>query len=174
MRESQNASSFQKSRESEFEKLYLESYGLVYNYVRARMGGDSAAEDIVSEAYLLAARSFGKFDPSRAKFSTWVVKIATNCMRDYWRRSRPTAPLEEIPEGMFSDEGLADSVENTDYVDRLLSVLDEEERNLVVMKYREGYRNVEMAEELGMNASTISTKLAKALAKMRAAAERGM
>ena len=39
------------------------------------------------------------------------------------------------------------------------------------MKYREGYRNVEIAEKLGMNASTVSTKLFNAIAKMRSVIE---
>ena len=78
-------------REREFERLYRESYGLVYNYVRMRMGGADDAEDVVAEAYLKAARSFGAFDPARAKFSTWVVRIAANCMNDRWRRAREDA-----------------------------------------------------------------------------------
>jgi DNA-directed RNA polymerase specialized sigma24 family protein len=55
-------------------------------------------------------------------------------------------------------------------VDRLLSVLSEEERNLVVMKCREGYRNVEIAAELDMNPSTVSTRIFNAMAKMRSVA----
>ena len=39
----------------EFSRLYRESYPMVYGYVRRRMECDAAAEDIVSEAYLLAA-----------------------------------------------------------------------------------------------------------------------
>ena len=35
-------------------------------------------------------------------------------------------------------------------------------------------RSVDIAEELGMNPSTVSTKLAKALAKMRVDAKRSM
>lgn len=55
----------------------------MYNYVRVRMGSAYDAEDVVAEAYLKAARSFGSFDPGRAKFSTWVVRIASNCMNDH-------------------------------------------------------------------------------------------
>lgn len=158
--------------EQEFARLYTDSYKLVYNYVRYRMGGDEAAEDVVSEAYLQAARHFESYDPSRAKFSTWVIKIAINCMHTYKRKARPSAPLEDIPERLVAQGAAEGEVLNKDYVDRLLSVLDESERELVLMKYHEGYRNVEIAEELDMNPSTVSTKLANALAKMRVAAER--
>ena len=160
------------SRESEFERLYRDSYEMVYNYVRYRMTGDAAAEDVVADAYLRAARAFDSFDSSRAKFHTWVIAIATNCMRDYWRRSRPSVVLDDLPDSVLSQPDETESYADRDLVDQLLSLLTAEERNLVVMKYREGYRNVEIASELGMNASTVSTKLANALAKMRSAVDR--
>ena len=63
-------------------------------------------------------------------------------------------------------------MDDKDLALRLLALLDDEERNLIAMKYNEGKRNVDIAQELNMNASTVSTKLANALAKMRAAVEK--
>ncbi|MBE6478914.1 MAG: sigma-70 family RNA polymerase sigma factor [Olsenella sp.] len=156
--------------EREFTRLYRESYGLVYNFVRYRMASDEA-EDVVAEAYLLAARSFHKFDPTRAKFSTWVVRIAINCMADYYRKAKVSVDLEDVPEAILSVQGGYEGVEDRDLVDQLLGVLGEHEREIVLMKYREGKRNVDIAQELGMNASTVSTELARALEKMRVSLE---
>ena len=158
------------TRERDFERLYRESYAIVYNYVCYRMAGDGAVEDIVAEAFLRAARSFDKFDPSRAKFSTWVTTIASNCMYDYWRRTRPTSVLDEVPSDFLAQPDSTDALADRDLVGRLLSVLSHEEREMVVLKYHEGLRNVDIAAKLGKNASTVSTKLANALAKMRSAA----
>ena len=155
----------------EFARLYQESYELVYNYVRYRMASDEA-EDVVSEAYLLAARNFHRFDPTRAKFSTWVIHIAINCMNSHWRRVRTTVDLEQVPEGAFAVESTEGSVDDRALVDTLLDVLDEREREMVLMKYREDMRNADIARALDMNASTVSTILSRALAKMRVVAER--
>jgi RNA polymerase sigma factor (sigma-70 family) len=57
-------------------------------------------------------------------------------------------------------------------VDQLLGTLDAHERELVLLKYREGMRNVDIAKKLQMNPSTVSTTLARALSKMRSVAER--
>ena len=157
--------------ERAFTQLYMQSYSIVYNYVYRRMGGDSAAEDVVSEAFLLAARSFYRFDPSRAKFSTWVIQIAINCMASHYRREREQVSLDDVPESFASYEDTVDDFENQELCDRLLALLDNDERTLVLMKYADGKRNVDIAAELGMNASTVSTVLSRALAKMRAAAE---
>lgn len=159
--------------EQEFEKLYLECYKNVYNYVSYRMSNDAEAEDIVAEAFLLAARSFDKFDPSRAKFSTWVNTIAINCMKTYWKRQHPTAPIDDVPENFAAIPSSEDALADRDQVNRLLACLDNTERELVLLKYREGFKNVEIADTLNMNASTVSTILARALAKMRDAAEGG-
>lgn len=160
--------------EREFEELYKQSYGLVYGYVRARMGNDAAAEDIVAEAYLKAARAFGRFDPSRAKFSTWVVTIARNCMVSHYRHERPTTALEDVPEPLSAVEGGQETVDDRDLALWLLSMLDDDEREIVLMKFREEMRNVEIAEELGMNPSTVATYVSRAIGKMRACAERNL
>ena len=160
-----------KDDERAFTQLYLESYSLVYNYVYRRMGGSSAAEDVVSEAFLLAARSFSRFDPSRAKFSTWVTRIALNCMASHYRRERELVSLDELPEVFPTGEDEQAAFDDQDLASRLLAVLDEDERRLVLMKYRDEMRNTEIASELGMNASTVSTVVSRAVAKMRRAAE---
>lgn len=144
----------------------------MYNYVRYRMPDDMSAEDIVSEAYMKAARSFSSFDPRRAKFSTWVISIARNCMISRFRKERPTVALDDTPQDLLSVPSSQEEVDNRILVAHLLSCLDDVERELVALRYHEGYRNVDIARMLRMNPSTVSTKLACALAKMRAAAER--
>ena len=162
------------SLEREFERLYSESYGIVYNYVRSRMNNDASAEDVVSETFLLAARSFSKFDPSRAKFITWVITIAKNCMVSYFRKERPTVNLEDLTEDHVAVQGGQEEVDDALLVQQMLRCLDSTERELVIAKYRDGKRNCDIAQELNMNASTVSTVLSRALSKMRSVAERGM
>ena len=128
---------------------------------------------MVSEAFLKAARAFDRYDASRAKFSTWVIRIAINCMSDYYRRERPTSALDSIPESIIAVPAEQDAVADRDLAFRLLATLNASERELVLLKYQEGKRNVDIARELNMNASTVSTKLSVALAKMRSAAAKG-
>jgi RNA polymerase sigma-70 factor (ECF subfamily) len=155
----------------EFERNYRENYPMVYNYVFRRVADRSAAEDVTSEAFLRAARYFSRFDPERAKFSTWVISIARNCINDYFARSADSVPLDEISEGAYAQEEVGnDHVGNVELAEQLLAVLDDDERRLVYLKYYEERRNTEIAEILGMNASTVSTRLSRAMAKMRAVA----
>lgn len=155
------------TREQEFTRYYNQSYGLVYGYVRSRMASDAAAEDVVSEAFLKAARSFASFDPNRAKFSTWVITIAKNCMVSHYRKERATVALDDTSESTYAEDSETKHVDNMLLAKQLLACLSDEERELVALKYKDGLRNVDIARELGMNQSTVSTKLFNAMAKMR-------
>ena len=139
----------------------------MYGYVRARMRDDATAEDVVAEAFYKAAKAFDSFDPSRAKFSTWVTTIARNCMISHFRKERPTASLEDAPQDAYMVQGGQSDVDDMLLVKQLLACLDDFERDVVAFKYRDGLRNVDIAWALDMNESTVSTVLARALAKMR-------
>jgi RNA polymerase sigma factor (sigma-70 family) len=95
-------------------------------------------------------------------------------MVSHYRKERPHASLDELPEWSSTQSDESSAIDDRELVNQLLDELDERDRILVLMKYRDGKRNVEIAEELGMNPSTISTALARALAKMREAYERSM
>ena len=161
------------AQQREFERLYRECYGAVYGYVRVRMSCDADAEDVVAEAFMKAARSFASFDPSRAKFGTWVTTIARNCMVSHFRKQRPTTVLDDAPQSAFAVAPEQEATDDLLTVKRLLACLDDEERELIALKYREGLRNVEIANQMGMNASTVATKVARAIEKMRRVAEKG-
>ena len=161
-----------RNRADEFERLYRDAYPLVYNYSYHILLSRTAAEDITSEAFLKAARNFGRFDATRAKFSTWVVAIARNCITDFYRKNRPEAPLDDsIAVTLVTESSHEEQLCNEDLVKQLLETLDPNERQLIFMKYYEGKSNVIIAEELAMNPSTLSTKLSRAISKMRAAAK---
>lgn len=157
-------------RAAEFEKLYRESYEMVFGLVMFRMCDEEAARDVVSEAYLRAARNFDKFDPSKAKFSTWVCSIARNCIVDHYRRQKKYSPIDEVSESVFAvDAQHPSQIADADLAQLLLATLDEDDREIVFMKFCEGWTNGDIARALDMNPSTVATRVQRSLEKMRAA-----
>ena len=155
-----------------FEELYRQSFADVYNYTYYRMLDQQAAEDATSEAFLRAARFFDRFDPQRASFTTWVKAIARNCVNQHYRKHRATVPLEEVSESAFvEDRDESERVIDSELVRKLLGTIEDIDREMLFLKYYEDKRNVDIARELGMNESTVATRLQRALAKMRAAAD---
>jgi len=99
-----------------------------------------------------------------------VNAIARNCLADHYRTSAQHIPLEDAPEAALdADDNHAARIADADLLQYLLGFLCEEDRVIVHMKYFEGLSNVEIANELDMNPSTVGTRIHRALASMRAA-----
>ena len=158
---------------AELESLYRDNFQKVYNYAYYHLLNPAQAEDLTSTVFVKAVSNIDRFDPSKASFGTWVMRIAHNSLVDYYRTRRESAPLEDLgsrePITVDDYPALDDHAQE---VARLLSYISEEDRELVFLKYYEGKRNVEIAQILGMNPSTVASRLHRALAMMRKHAER--
>lgn len=62
------------------------------NIVKDRQDG----EDIAQEAFVKAYTQLHKFNPEKARFSTWLYRIATNLSIDYLRKHRKSMALHDI------------------------------------------------------------------------------
>lgn len=159
-------------RSSDLENLYRANFQKVYSYAYYRVLDPALAEDLTSAVFVKAVANYDKFDPSKASFTTWVMRIAHNTLVDYYRTRRENASLDDLnarePATVDEYPALDDHAEE---VARLLSFISEEDRELVFLKYYEGKRNVEIAQMLDMNPATVATRLRRALATMRSHAE---
>ena len=123
----------------------------------ARTFGREVADEIAQDAFLKAWRAAGQYD-GRARYSTWLTRIAWRCRLDALRRHRPPGEIEGRPPGSV---GL--SVE----VDDMLGRLSESERAALVLCEGHGWTHVEAAELLGLPLGTLKSTVARAKAKCR-------
>ena len=161
-----------------FERYYRENYQRVYGYVYTITLSHDETEEVVSEAFLKTARLFESYDSSRASFGTWVCTIARNIAfdrmrkrkrRNEWTESELDTDLSGIA-GAEEEFDLEDSGD-AQLAEKLLASLSDGDRELVYLKFYREMRNTEIAEALHMNASTVSTRLSRAIARMRKAAQ---
>ena len=153
---------------SDLESLYRDHFQRVYNYAYYRLLDHAQAEDVTSAVFMKAVASFDRFDPSKASFGTWILRIAHNALIDHYRTRKADASLEELgahePTAEDDYPMLDDRAER---VATLLSFISEEDREIVFLKYHEEKRNTEIARMLDMNPTTVATRLRRALATMR-------
>jgi RNA polymerase sigma-70 factor (ECF subfamily) len=77
------------------------------------LGGAADADDAVQESLIRAAAALDRFDPSRAKLTTWVHRIATNVCIDMLRSSSRRALAVDLgPPVDRPDLGAAHPVEH--------------------------------------------------------------
>ncbi len=60
-----------------FESLFRQLSGEVHRWIMRIVRNESAADDVVVEAFWRAYRGRARFDPSRS-FGAWMRRIATN------------------------------------------------------------------------------------------------
>src|ERR1700755_1329870 len=69
-----------------------------------RMLGDAAAaEDVAQEAMLRVWRQAPRWKPGKAKFDTWLHRVALNLCHDRLRRSRREVLVDEVPDRADND-----------------------------------------------------------------------
>lgn len=156
----------------QLENLYRANFQKVYNYAYYSLLNQADAEDVTSAVFLKAVANIDRFDPSKASFSTWIMRIAHNVLIDRYRARKVSIPLENISGNEPSCEDdypvLNDRQQR---LAELLSCLSAEDRELIYLKYYQEKKNIEIARMLDMNPSTVATRLRRALIAMRSKAE---
>lgn len=150
--------------------LFNEFYPRLFNYMYYRTLNRALSEDLVSTAMVNIVRHYDTYDPKRGNLEQWVFRIGRNVLFSYFRQRREDTGLDSVPESLISyTDDYAALDDQGALVRSLLETLSEDERELVYLKYWEELSNKEIAKRLGLNPSTVSTRLWRATDKMRRA-----
>jgi RNA polymerase sigma-70 factor (ECF subfamily) len=127
---------------------------------------------LAQDAMVSIWRRAGSFDPKKAKASTWIFVIARNAWIDRLRRERVELAYRayvDQPEES-SDESPDDAAVRAQSEERIagaLSVLSEEQRQVVQLSFFEDRPHSEIAERLDLPLGTVKSRLRLALMKLR-------
>ncbi|MBN1289554.1 MAG: RNA polymerase sigma factor [Actinobacteria bacterium] len=148
----------------------------IYNYVLKRVGRVHDAEDITSIVFEKVISNLTSFDEEKASFSTWIYRIATNCLIDFFRsqgRKKETA-LEDSPEDWIAQEAGTDNIERYVALIDLLNSISAKYREALALRYFAGMRVLEIAETLGISESAASKRILRGLDEIRNRAPGGL
>jgi RNA polymerase sigma-70 factor (ECF subfamily) len=138
----------------------------VYRVVRGILSDASDAEDVAQEAFLRAYESLAKFR-GESGFFTWLYRIAVNeALRARKRRSftaLEVVPEVEAPRPETPDEDGPSPAA----LERLLAMLSDEFRAIVVLRDLEGLSYQEIAETLEIPMGTVESRLFRARRELR-------
>ncbi|HEY1756296.1 MAG TPA: sigma-70 family RNA polymerase sigma factor [Bryobacteraceae bacterium] len=138
----------------------------IFNYLLRLLSNREDALDVSQEVFLKAYQNLPKLDAAE-KFAGWLFRIAHNEAFSLLRRKRPEAELPmERPEhtgGRLLPMELSLAVESA------LKVLNDDQRDAVLLKVYQGFKFDEMAEILGCPVSTVKSRLYTALDLLKAA-----
>ena len=138
---------------SKFEQLYLEYRGLMFHVANKILHNEQDAEDMVHQAFLKVAEHIKKIgDPKCPKTQGYIVTIVENKAIDLYRR-RQKRPMVEL-----SDElpGVSAVYEGENALTACILKLPARYREVILLRYFQGYSVKEVAAILGMSLSAAS------------------
>ena len=152
--------------QSQFPLLYEREYQSVFRTIRPMVLDQSDAEDLTQECFARAYRARGGYKPD-APPSAWLHRIAVNTAISHLRRRRLAKFLPLKVEQSSEDTDLR-RIETRSVVELAMAELSPKLRAAVVLQYFEDRPREEIAEILGVPPGTVASRLANAMAQMRA------
>lgn len=144
--------------------------------IRSRLADHQAAEDVLQEVALAAiAQSSRPTDPS--KVAPWLYRIALRKVINHHRSTGRRRRLMDraVAGGHVSEEALSDAPgewlmksERNESLARALNSLEPHDRQILLLKYSEGWGYQELSEHLGVSIKTVEYRLLKARKSLRA------
>ena len=161
-----------------FERLIERHQTLVVGTIARMLGSNSDVEDLAQQVFLRVWRNAGRYVP-RAKFTTWLLKIARNLVFNEMRRTKRHAhvpmqaetPGEELPMKDESVQSPAESLlehELQQAIEAAILELPETQRMALILRRYESRSYDEIAEILDLSVPAVKSVLFRARTELRA------
>lgn len=136
--------------QSKFEKIYLKYRGLMYQIAYGVLHNKQDAEDAVHQAFVKIAEHIEEIDVAVCPITKgFVVTIAENKAIDIYRKK------QRHPQVEYCDAlaGMTVEYNGSNALAACMAKLPARERELVLLKYKYGYNNDEVAKLMGLTKS---------------------
>ncbi|GIW40588.1 MAG: RNA polymerase sigma24 factor [Candidatus Binatia bacterium] len=171
----------QAGNEEAFRRLYRKYARALVRYAMHFVGSQARAEEVAQDVFLHAFRARSSYRP-KARFATWLYRIATNACLSELRKPehRDTSFLEldgnpgdrenrvDLPDPRSRDP--EDDVSAVELRSRILSALrtlPPQQRAALLLARAEGFSYEEVAEALGTTVSAVKSLVHRATVRMR-------
>jgi RNA polymerase sigma factor (sigma-70 family) len=157
--------------DSALAELHARHHRTAYAIALRALADRALAEDAVQEAFLDLWRGSARWDPARAKLSTWICVLAHRRAVDIARREarRDTAPeqAETWAADAYTTEELVVLREDRRDVQSALEQLTTTQRNVIELAYYGGLSQVQIAHRLDLPLGTVKSRVSQALRTLR-------
>ncbi len=154
---------------------WYEAYGRrVYRYVRWRVAGREAAEDVVGAVFQTALRRLHTYQPERSAPQTWLFQIArstvTDHLRQLQRKRHLHVSIDHIHDLVSDLPSPEEQLLYEERVRRLLNAVAElrpTDREVLELRYGGELTLRELAEVLGITESAAAVRAHRALRRLQ-------
>lgn len=148
-----------KGNQSALNTLLCNNADILKGYIVKMTGDIHLSQDIIQDTMIKAVLNIDKFEP-KAKFSTWLIKIATNAYRDFLRKNKKFELIEDTLEDR--NQRVEEIVISKDQYNEILNVvlkLSPEKRAVFILKHYHELKYEEIAEIMNCPIGTVRSRL---------------
>lgn len=149
---------------------------IVVRYIRARLGTTErvglSADDVAQEVCLAAIQALPRYQDQGRPFLAFVYGIAAHKVADAHRAAarNKSDPTEVVPERYSLDVGpeqMALQSDTSARMNRLLQILPEKQREILILRIVVGLSAEETADAVGSTPGAVRVAQHRALAKLK-------
>jgi RNA polymerase sigma-70 factor, ECF subfamily len=151
-----------------FAGFYQRSARPLWAYLARTSGDPALADDLMQESFvrfLCAQRPVSLQAEGEIVCRRYLFRIATNLLRDHWRRPHPTS-IEEMPEEFLAAADTIGGSDSRALLGPALRQMRPRDRQLLWLAHAEGYSHREIAEITGLASASIRLLLFRARRKI--------
>ncbi len=154
--------------------LYDQHFGLIFRYLRARLGDRHAVEDLTGEVFQRMLAALPNYRAQGLPFRAWLFRIAHNLLVDHYRQAGRGVLVEWQDTHHTVDHGAdpAAGIEQRltlEQTYRALAALDDHQREVVTLRFLSGLSLRETALAVGKSEEAIKALQRRGLAALRLA-----
>lgn len=153
-----------------FEPLYTRYYKSIVAFIYHRLESKEEAFELTSQVFYKALDNLSKYKAQGVPFSAWLFRIASNELNLFFRKNKSARFVDIDERGaadlMTSMEDTASTVQD-EQLFAALQYLEEEEMELIDMRFFEKRSFKEICEITGLNESACKMKVYRILEKLK-------
>ena len=129
------------------------------------------AEEVLQETLMKAWQQAARYDPDRARLSTWLHQIAHNLCIDILRRQRREQPLTENADAIIGSDESPESLVQTQETQRELTsaigALSQRHRTALILTYYQSLPNRDVAQIMDISVRALESLLVRARRELK-------
>lgn len=165
----------QSSDDERFRALFAADFDDVWRFARRRCASSSDADDIAAQVFAVAWRR--RDDAPTDDIRLWLFGVARNLLANHHRSGDRARRLErrlagERPARPLATVGDVESDDRGEPLRAAIAELNEQDREVIVMRYWDELAVTEIASLLGLTPNAVSMRLHKSRQRLAAAVGR--
>jgi RNA polymerase sigma-70 factor (ECF subfamily) len=131
-------------------------------FVRAKISSETDAEEIVQETFINCLKHLPLFR-GNSSIKTWMQGVARHEIADYYRKKYAKKAISALPlTDLITTCGIDDAHEVSEKVRQVFDRMSSQNRELLLLKYIDGKKVEEIAQEMGRTIKAVESELFRA------------